>query len=135
MSTIAVKTSGRPFICTVDDSGHCKFCGRRIIWATTPNGKKIPLEPWDWDQDLTESHFGHCGNRNNSRYSEPPPPPPPPPPPRWPEQGVRMTDTVWRRLLLLIHPDKHHGGEAESLATEMTRWLLEQRSRLTREDK
>jgi hypothetical protein len=35
--------------------------------------------------------------------------------------------------MLLIHPDKHHGGEAESLANEMTRWLLEQRSRLTRD--
>jgi hypothetical protein len=38
-------------------------------------------------------------------------------------------------VALLIHPDKHHGGESEALANEMTRWLPDQRERLAREGK
>jgi hypothetical protein len=29
-----------------------------------------------------------------------------------------MTETTWKQLLRLIHPDKHHGGESERLATD-----------------
>jgi hypothetical protein len=43
-----------------------------------------------------------------------------------------MSDETWRKLLQLIHPDKHHGGQSQALANDMTRWLLEQRARLTR---
>jgi hypothetical protein len=47
-------------------------------------------------------------------------------------QNVQMTDTIWRQLMMLIHPDKHIGGESEAMANEMTRWLLEQRPRLSK---
>jgi hypothetical protein len=42
-----------------------------------------------------------------------------------------MSEATIRHLLLLVHPDKHHGGASEALANEMARWLLEQRERLT----
>ena len=120
MSTILVRTAGRPFPCEVGDPGLCRYCDQQIIWAITPRGKSIPLEPWG-DAPVTESHFAHCnrpaGKTSSRDY-------------RLPAQGVVMSDTIIRRLLLLVHPDKHHGGASEALATEMTRWLLEQRERL-----
>jgi hypothetical protein len=44
-----------------------------------------------------------------------------------------MTETIWRQLLRLIHPDKHHGSADERLANDLTRWLLDQRPRLKKE--
>lgn len=44
-----------------------------------------------------------------------------------------MTEKQWRNLLLLVHPDKHHGGANEAAANDVTRWLLEQRARVKRE--
>ncbi|HYK36952.1 hypothetical protein [Alloacidobacterium sp.] len=41
-----------------------------------------------------------------------------------------MSATIWRQLLRLVHPDKHHGGEDERLANDLTVWLLEQRPKL-----
>jgi hypothetical protein len=35
----------------------CRNCGGEINWATTPNGKKLPL-----DTNSTQPHFKSCGN-------------------------------------------------------------------------
>jgi hypothetical protein len=44
--------------------------------------------------------------------------------------AVLMNLTFFRKLIRLVHPDRHQGGEDEKLANEVTAWLLEQRSRL-----
>jgi hypothetical protein len=41
-----------------------------------------------------------------------------------------MTNATWRKLMHLVHPDRHHASQNEDLANEMTKWLLEQRPRL-----
>jgi len=46
MSTVPVKTCGRPFTCVVGDPSRCRYCDAVIVWATTPRGKAISLEPW-----------------------------------------------------------------------------------------
>jgi hypothetical protein len=88
------------------------------MWATTANGKAIPLEPFPARARYTEAHFSHC------RRTQPEPSHP---------AGIELTERRWRHLLLLVHPDKHHGGATEALANDVTRWLLEQRARVTRE--
>jgi hypothetical protein len=125
MSVIGVKTGhGRTMNCVIGSSGRCKYCDRPIIWATTPREKPIPLEPWPTGAGETESHFAHCSRRLGSE-------PPLGSRPIGQVRGVEMTQEIWRHLLLLVHPDKHHGGEVEQLANDVTRWLLQQRGRLT----
>ncbi len=34
------------------------------------------------------------------------------------------TDTMWKKIMMLCHPDKHQGSE---LSQEVTRWLIENR--------
>lgn len=53
---------------------RCRSCRARIIWFTTPAGKKMPVdadtvEPDDDELDLSrhESHFATCPNANLHR--------------------------------------------------------------------
>jgi hypothetical protein len=73
----------------------------------------------------TESHFDYCrariGTSSSSRSTER----------RQTSAGaVEMTNATWRKLMHLVHPDRHHASQNEDLANEMTKWLLEQRPRL-----
>lgn len=116
-NTIKVKSGAYSFQCEVTGSGMCRYCDAPIMWATTQRGKAIPLQPFAACAMFTESHFGHC---RRTRYEQPVPP------------GIELTEQRWRHLLLLVHPDKHSDhGEIEALANDCTRWLLEQRGRLT----
>ena len=132
---IRVKGSGGgSFIVEVDDPedlSTCRGCGASIVWGRTGNGKSIPLQPWPDGAMYTETHFGHCsrsGRSSSRRHSSSSQLPPPPP-----QTGITMTEKQWRNLLLLVHPDKHHGGASEAVANDVTRWLLEQRARVKRE--
>jgi hypothetical protein len=109
MKAILVRTKGRPFRCEVTGEGLCSYCDERILWAKVQKSRKaIPLEPFDEDDGYTESHFKHCHTRMGTTDRQPPP-----------GRGVEMTDTIWRQLIKLVHPDKHHGGNSEDLATEI----------------
>jgi hypothetical protein len=127
MPTILVKTNGLQFCCEVTGFGECRFCGTPVVWAETQKGRAIPLEPFSESARYTESHFAHCryriggksSARGRARAGGPPP-----------ARGVEMTDTIWRQLIQLVHPDKHHGGNSEALANEVTKWLLQQKDRL-----
>lgn len=44
------------------NGSHCRGCGRKIQWYTTPAKKVIPL-----DLDTYEPHFGTCPNRDDFR--------------------------------------------------------------------
>ena len=126
MSTIAVRTGPRKTMqCVVSGPGTCRYCYGLVVWATTPNGKFIPLQLWSGDVRETEAHFAHCKRRTTRESSRNMPS-------RQPAaQGVPMTIREWKQLMRLVHPDLHRDRGNEELATEMTRWLLEQRERLT----
>lgn len=124
MSTISVRTGPRKAMqCVVSGPGTCRYCYGLVVWATTPNGKFIPLQPWSDDAREAEAHFAYCKRRTTSESSRYQPA----------AQGVPMTIHEWKQLLRLIHPDLHRDRGNEELATEMTRWLLEQRERLAEE--
>jgi hypothetical protein len=62
MDKVKVRTgNGSFFVCEIDTGEvcECRYCGADIVWATTPKGKKIPLEVEIVD-GVTESHFAHC---------------------------------------------------------------------------
>jgi hypothetical protein len=124
---IAVWTGHTYIDCETGNSGRCRYCGQSIMWTTTPNGRKMPVQPWSESAIETESHFSHCTRQTESassaRLGRPPQ-----------AGGILMTERMWRHLLLLVHPDRHHGGDRELLANEVTKWLLQQRWRLTREN-
>jgi hypothetical protein len=128
VNRILVKTAGRPFPCEITGSGECQYCGQPIIWAKTAKGRAIPLELFSETARFTEAHFKYCGRQLGGEASSPREY-------RSQPQGVEMTPEIWRRLLFLVHPDKHSSssGDVERLANEVTRWLLEQRDRLTGE--
>jgi hypothetical protein len=123
---VDVKIGGHYIPCTLTGRGVCKLCGDLIVWARKPNGKFTPLEPEEGPKGVMESHFPYCvphrGANHQHSHSDPGHPP-----------GIEMTETLWRQLLRLVHPDKHRGGEDERLANDLTRWLLEQRPRLSKE--
>ena len=55
-------------------NSECRNCGAEITWATSPNGKKLPL-----DVNSTSAHFKSCSNGGapesapaSSRPSAPP---------------------------------------------------------------
>jgi hypothetical protein len=123
MPTILVKSAGRPFRCEITGHGECKYCAQPVVWARTARGKAIPLEPFSETATSTQAHFKHCGRQIGSE-------PPPRSDYRYRAPGVEMSETVWRKLMQLVHPDRHNDSLDEQLAAEMTRWLLEQRSRL-----
>jgi hypothetical protein len=125
---VDVKIGGLYESCTIARKGVCKYCNELIVWAARPNGKFIPLQPEEAKPGVMESHFSNCTKRDHAR--------------QWTrgqlreprsQAGIEMTETVWRQLVRLVHPDKHHGGDDERLANDLTRWLLEQRPRLKRE--
>src|SRR5271156_4326649 len=122
---IEVNFGTRYQLCTLAGAGRGKFCHQVIVWATTGRGRFVPLEPDDDDEGDMAPHFDYCQRRFNSQ---------PPPPPRFragaPPQGIEIDQATWKQLLKLTHPDKHHGGEDERLATTVTQWLLEQRPKL-----
>lgn len=42
-------------------TAHCRFCNELVIWATTENGKKVPLEPgagWGGTYRVAEGQDG-----------------------------------------------------------------------------
>ena len=117
---VEVQFGGTYKLCHVTGPGVCKVCHEEITRAMTPAGKFVPLQPEEID-GVWEPHFGHCMSQSRSR--------PVPEPSR--VVGIQITETIWKQLLRLIHPDRHHGGENEKLATGLTQWLLEQRSRLS----
>jgi len=119
---VSVQFGSRLKSCHLEGPGVCRVCHEEITWATTPAGKFVPLQPEDIE-GVWEPHFGHCMSQSRSRASAPEP---------VPVVGIQITETIWKQLLRLIHPDRHHGGENEKLANEVTQWLLEQRSRLSK---
>lgn len=125
---VDVKIGGRYIPCTLAGKSTCKLCGNPIVWARKPNGKFTPVDPKELEPGVMESHFGHCEEHSHTRQR----PREQPPAPRPSRAGIEMTEAVWRQLLRLIHPDKHHGGADERLANDLTRWLIEQRARLKR---
>jgi|OM-RGC.v1.023493577 hypothetical protein len=40
----------------------------------------------------------------------------------------RIPPDLWKDLLVLVHPDHHHGGPLEEKANEATKWLLSRRT-------
>lgn len=55
MSIIGGNTScGFTVRCVVGRCDYCAYCDGLIVWATTPKGKPIPLEPWSDSEDLAE---------------------------------------------------------------------------------
>ena len=40
---------------------------------------------------------------------------------------LRIPVDLWKDLLVLVHPDRHHGSSLEGKAGEATRWLLSRR--------
>lgn len=126
---VEVKIGARYFSCTTAGNGVCRYCGEAILWAVRPDdGGFVPLEPDSVRHGVAELHFGHCAGRGRTHargreeYSRPAPP--------TPVMGIEMTVATWKQLLFLIHPDRFHGTSNERLATDLTRWLIEQRSRL-----
>ena len=49
---------------------ECRSCQARILWAETPNGKKMPMEEAQPDADGArrfQSHFQTCPNAQQHR--------------------------------------------------------------------
>jgi hypothetical protein len=107
-------------LATVTGVGICKYCQQAMIWGELGNGKFVPLQPGENEPGIMAPH--RCTPRLRPHYNSPAP--------ALPEEGIPMSAAIWRALLRLIHPDKHHGGEDERLAHDLTCWLLDQRSRL-----
>jgi hypothetical protein len=117
--------------CTIKGNGICRDCGEMIIWALTPNEKFIPLEPEEVEPGVMEPHFANCAGHGQTRWRGRGRPPGQAPAPQT-QGGIEMSMAIWRQLLTLIHPDRHHGTPDEKLATALTQWLLDQRPRLKR---
>jgi hypothetical protein len=139
---VEVKIGGQNRMLTVAEYGRlcaCRFCGKLIVWGQDAAGKFYPL---NWNP--TYLHFDTCERRQKDqrrqerarqeaeywrqqghRFGGPPVRPA-----SESQAGIEMTQKMWRHLLRLVHPDKHHGGEDERLANEATRWLLEQKPHL-----
>jgi hypothetical protein len=57
LNVIAVNTSfGLTMRCIVGKCDYSAYCDGPTVWATTPKGKPIPLEPWGDSDDLTDAH-------------------------------------------------------------------------------
>jgi hypothetical protein len=124
MHTVAAVTDfGYIIRCRVGACDSCHYCDQDIVWGTTPRGKPIPLQPWGDSEEVTYTHFAHCRQARGETSVQV----------KLQLRGVEMPPKIWRQLLLLCHPDKHPGGEV--LAAQVTRWLLDQRSRLCEEDR
>jgi hypothetical protein len=53
--------SGGTLTVVVDNEAECRSCGEPIVWGITPNGKKMPCDlPDDDDDTHTVSHFSTC---------------------------------------------------------------------------
>ena len=44
---------------SVFEYSKCKYCKKEIIWGTTPNGKKIPIQ-WVMNTRVWITHFDIC---------------------------------------------------------------------------
>jgi len=106
--------------CNIAGDGLCKYCHKPILWGQLLNGKYIPLEFDAVEPGVMEPHFGKkCRPQTRAAAPE-----------HALQDGIQMSETIWRQLLRLIHPDKHHGTADERLANDLTGWLLDQRAHL-----
>lgn len=46
---------------TAGDIGECRSCHARVMWCTTPNGKRAPIDPDG------KSHFATCPQADSWR--------------------------------------------------------------------
>ena len=62
-----ILTNDRRITVTPDNQSTCRSCGEVIIWCITKNGKKMPVDPPEADEETTTSHFATCKDADQWR--------------------------------------------------------------------
>lgn len=50
-----------------ENDAECKGCGESIEWWTSPNGKKIPMNPMERSEDEAIAHWTSCVEADSFR--------------------------------------------------------------------
>jgi hypothetical protein len=69
MTTIILKGGAKIWVDLTLDRGRCKGCRKQIYWASTENGKKMPI--CKDDNGIWISHFYNCPKSDSFRKKDP----------------------------------------------------------------
>lgn len=53
-----------------ENDAECRGCGEEIMWFTTPNGRKIPMNKMTRGTDPAIAHFSTCPEADSFRKSK-----------------------------------------------------------------